>query len=47
MGAKSSLEWYKLKAKPKCEAFYDGSLGEGLLFKARTKSLEVNSRTYR
>lgn len=27
VGAKSSLEWYKLKAKPKCEAFYDGSLG--------------------
>ena len=47
MEDKSSLIWYKGKTTPKCEVFYDGSLGSSLLFKARTKSLEVNSRTYR
>ena len=47
MEGKSSLIWYKEKTTPKCEAFYDGSLGSSLLFKARTKSLEVNGRTYR
>ena len=47
VGGKSSLEWYQGKARPKSEAFYDGSLGSILLFKARTKSLEVNSRVYR
>ena len=27
--------------------YYDGSVGSQFLFKARTQSLEVNSRTYR
>lgn len=45
---KSSLEWYKWETKPKCEAFYNGSrLGSVLFFKARNKSIEVNSGTYR
>ena len=44
---KSSLDWYALKECPKTEPCYDGSLGSELLFKARTKSLELNSGTYR
>ena len=44
---KSSVEWYRRKTQPKSECFYDGSMGSELPFKARTKSLEVNSRVYR
>jgi len=40
---KSSLEWYRRKAQPKSECFYAGSMGSEVLFKARTKSLKVNS----
>ena len=47
MIGKSSLEWYRKKEQPGHESCYDGSYGGDLLFKARTKSLEVNSRTYR
>ena len=47
MQAKSSLEYYLAKPKPKSETFYDGSVGGALLFKARTKSLEVFGRIYR
>ena len=47
MRTKSSLEWYLGKQQPGREPFYDGSMGGELLFKARTKSLELNSRTYR
>lgn len=47
MRNKSSLEWYRCKQQPRREPFYDGSIGSELIFKARTKSLELNSRTYR
>ena len=47
MNGKSTIEWYRTKDEPKCERFYDGSRSAELLFKARTKSLELNSRTYR
>ena len=47
MREKSSLVWYREKEKPKNEVFYDGGVGSMLLFKARTKSLEVNNRTHR
>ena len=47
MSEKSSLEWYARKDEPRSECFYDGSRSGELLFKARTQSLEVNSRTYR
>ena len=47
MRDKNTLEWYQVKEVPGREWFYDGSLGDDLLFKARTKSLELNSRVYR
>ena len=47
MDTKSSLEWYRAKEVPRSELFFDGNLGSSLLFKARSKSLEVNSRVYR
>ncbi|XP_045115935.1 uncharacterized protein LOC123507244 [Portunus trituberculatus] len=47
MSEKTTLEWYRRKDRPRCESFYDGSRGGDLLFRARTKSLEVNSRVYR
>ena len=34
-------DWYVGKAKPRNEWFYDESLRSELLFKARSKSLEV------
>ena len=42
-----SLEWYRNKDRPSKEKFYDGGVGSGLLFKARTGSLETNRRTWR
>jgi len=47
METKSSLDLYKAKETPRRELFFDGDLGSSLLFKARSKSLEVNSRVYR
>ena len=47
MSGKSTLEWYRGKDRPGYESCYDGSYGSDLLFKARTKSLELNSRVYR
>ncbi|KAG0725737.1 hypothetical protein GWK47_038027 [Chionoecetes opilio] len=47
MSEKSTLEWYRRKDQPRYERFYDGGYGGDLLFRARTKSLEVNSRMYR
>ena len=47
MEQKSTLKWYKLEEKPKMESFYCGDKKSELLFKARTCSLETNSRTYR
>ena len=47
MSEKTTLEWYRGKDRPRYESFYDGSHGGDLLFRARTKSLEVNSRVYR
>ena len=47
MSEKRTLEWYRGKDRPRSESFYDGSHGGDLLFRARTKSLEVNSRVYR
>ena len=47
METKSSLEWYRAKEVPRRELFLDGNQGSSLLFKARSKSLEVNSRVYR
>ena len=44
---KVTLVWYRGKDQPRYERLYDGSFGGELLFKARTKSLEVNSRVYR
>ena len=35
------------KTNPRKEIYYDGSFGSSLLFKARSGSLELNSRTYR
>jgi hypothetical protein len=46
-GEKSTLEWFMRKKCPKPEIFYGGCYGSELLFKARSKSLEVNGRTYR
>ena len=47
MSEKTTLEWYQRKDRSRYESFYDGSRGGDLLFRARTKSLEVNSRVYR
>ena len=47
MREKTTLEWYRTKEVPGREWLYDGSLGGDLIFKARTKSLELNSRVYR
>lgn len=47
MSEKSTLEWYRIKDQPRGESYHDGSYGGDLLFRARTKSLEVNSRVYR
>ena len=47
MEGKSTMNMYKLKEKPNAESFYDGSWNGTLLFKARTRSLEVKCRTYR
>ena len=47
MHGKTSLTRYQAKEAPRRELFYDGSLGSSLLFKARTESVELNSRTYR
>ena len=47
MIGKSTLEMYSKKPSPRRETFYDGSFNGTLLFKARTMSLEINSRTYR
>ncbi|KAG0728534.1 hypothetical protein GWK47_032294 [Chionoecetes opilio] len=47
MSEKSTLEWYRRKDQPRYVRFYDGGYGGDLLFRARTKSLEVNSRMYR
>ena len=47
MEGKNTLELYKGKEKPMKENFYDGSFESTFLFKARTGSLEVKSRTYR
>ena len=38
---------FKEKIAPMKEMYYDGSYASELLFKARSLSLEVNSRTYR
>ena len=43
MEKKKSLRWYKNKEKPKNEK-YIMDLGNPLLFKARTDSLEVNKK---
>ncbi len=47
MGRKSTLEWYKEKAAPMYERWYDGSLGGDLLFRARAQCMDVNARSYR
>ncbi|KAG0725205.1 hypothetical protein GWK47_039070 [Chionoecetes opilio] len=47
MSEKSTLEWYRKKDQPRNERFYDSGYGGDLLFRARKKSLEVNSRMYR
>ena len=47
MERKETLEWYKEKEVPKCERWYEGSLGGDLLFRARTQCLDVNARNYR
>ena len=47
MENKETLQWYKDKNKPRWESCYDGSWEAKLLFKAKSESLEVNSRTYR
>ena len=44
---KSTLHMYGKKVKPNKELFYNGDWGSSLLFKARSGSLELNSRTYR
>ena len=46
-GARRLLEWYQGKDRLRSESFYDGSCGGDLLFRDKTKSLEVNSRVYR
>ena len=38
---------FKWKKMPKHEYFYDGSKGAELVFKARSGSLELLTRTYR
>ena len=43
---KSILDSYESKTKSRNEWFYDGSLGSELLFKAKSKSLEVYARVY-
>ena len=47
MERKATLNWCKTKRISKSELFYDGNWAGKLLFKARTKSLELNVRTYR
>ena len=48
MKKKPTLKMYfDNKIKPQKEIYYDGSFGSSLLFKARSGSLELNSRTYR
>ena len=47
MEEKCLLGWYRVKKRSGREWFNDGSFGSDLLFKARTKSLELNSTTYR
>ena len=44
---KQSLGHYAEKTAPRYEEFYDGSFGSSLLFKARSGSLELASRTHR
>ena len=46
-GELPTLKWYSKKRLPSYEAFYDGSWGSSLLFKARSGSLETDDRTYR
>ena len=43
----STLKCCRGKEQARYESFYDGSFGEYLLFRARTKSLEVKSRVSR
>ena len=44
---KKSLRWYKEKEKPRKENFYNGDWEAKLLFKARSNTLEVNSRIHK
>ena len=47
MEGKETLDMYKKKERPRKELFYDRGLGSELLFKARTKSWNLNNRTHR
>ncbi|XP_050705903.1 uncharacterized protein LOC126991179 [Eriocheir sinensis] len=47
MERKETLDWYREKEAPKCEVWYEGSLGGDLLFRARAQCLDVNARNYR
>ena len=47
MNEKSTVDWYRGRNQSKYENFYDGSFGGNLLFRVRTKSLEVKSRVSR
>ena len=47
MENRETLQWYKDKNKPRWESCYDGSWEAKPPFKAKSESLEVNSRTYR
>ena len=47
MLSKSTLLWYKNKQMPRHECMYEGSYDSEFLFKARSQSLEVKTRTCR
>ena len=44
MERKSTLKWYMRKEDPEAITWHKGDSGSKLLFKARTNTLEVNSR---
>ena len=41
---KATLKWYKRKQRPEGVAWHVGDVGSKLLYKARTRTLEVNGR---
>ncbi|MPC63568.1 hypothetical protein E2C01_057667 [Portunus trituberculatus] len=47
MERKSTVEWYKEKEALMYERWYDGSLSDDLLFRARAQCMDGNARNYR